>query len=145
MADAALIFTRTLLGLGDLTVIDDTSADYVLETLSRPGRTPVNTMASSGLTHGEVITRTRLEQATIPFSCLVQGTTTDQVETRIDALERCMSQLYFEVTHDVDGYGRGYDVYASTVSQPDGILHGWVDNYIARLSVVLSVYPLAAT
>ena len=144
-ANSAFTFTRTLLGLPDLVIPSEPlHGAYTLETFGRPGRVPVNSVASSGLVHGDVIIRSKLQQATIPFSFFVQGGTVQQVENRIDNAEDCFSQFSYAVSVDIGGAVRGYVCDPSPV-QAEQVLEPWVTGHIARLSVVLSVYPLASS
>lgn len=145
MAVASFSFTRDLLSLPDLDIVSTpNTADYVLETFGRPGRVPINTVASSGLVHGDVVIRSRLQQATIPISFLVQGDTVADVESGIEAAEECFAQFTYAATWDINGVGRGYSCDPSPV-QSETVVEGYVRARIARLSVVLSVYPLAAS
>jgi hypothetical protein len=144
MADASFTFTRPGTGLGTMVISSDVSDYYVLESFTRPGLRPVNSYASSGLVHGDVLVRSRLEAANIGITFYVTGATTNIVENRVDAAEACFAQFTYAVTMDIDGHARGYACDPSSVDAGP-VEAGLVDAHLCLMSVNLSIYPLASS
>lgn len=147
-ATGSVTIDRSGLSLTDLVIDTEGFNTYYIDKagLGRVGRSPRETLATaSPFVHGQARTSVVWEEASLPLTVRVQGTSSSALDTALTALDVALSQFVYEVTVVMDGVTKVYTAYPATWNSTDGLVAvERVKAFCEDLAISIPVYPVAS-
>lgn len=129
--------------IGSVTLEASSTAPYGLteDGLGRPDVAWEKHYAEARDYEGAILTDARRVQASVTFEVLVRGTSTTQVESRLDALVAAVSSFAYSVVVTVDGDVTTYAADPADVAF-GGYDSGMVAGFFRSAVLTIPVYPI---
>jgi len=142
---AQVSISRTSMSLADLVITGDGTGPYSLTAagLGQPGRTVRATFADASIhAEGQLMTQAVRDITSLPLEVIVQGSSSANLATLLDALDNALFQFRYDTTVTIDGASKTWHSLPTSFDILGGsVLYGRRSEFLEIVSFTIPVQP----